>query len=292
MKKKTTPALVIHAGAGKQLGSHAREERARVSLLRIVDEAFDRLMKKMPAVEVVAWAVSELENDAQFNAGTGAKLQKDGNARLTASLMDGKNHRFSGVLNVEKIKNPIFVAKNLQFEKDRVLAGDGAMLYARAHGFGTYNPVTEETWSEWKRKSSGLTVRNASPMGTVGAVALDLHGDLAAATSTGGKGMEIVGRASDSGTVAGNYASKKCAISCTGVGEEIVEWALASRIVTRVDDAMTLQGAFRKTFKEFKQMGGRAGAIGVDFRGQVEVATTTPCILHAIRTPTQRRGYP
>ncbi len=104
--------------------------------------------------------------------------------------------------------------------------------------------------------------------------------------------MEIVGRVSDSATVAGNFASSSAAVSCTGVGEELVESAVAVKIVTRVDDGKSLEDAFKKTFTEFRKRKGRGAAIGVDKTGAVCVDFTTPCILHAIKTPDQESVYP
>ena len=291
MKRISLPALVIHAGAGKFLASKTKEARAREALRRIVDEAYARLARR-PALEVVIWAVAQMEDDPQFNAGTGAKLQSDGIARLTATLMDGEQHRFAGVVNIEEVKNPVLVAAELLKEKDRVLAGDGARAFARSRGFPKYNPVTEEAWSAWKRKLERRAQESAETFGTVGAVAVDRRGRTAAAASTGGKGMEYPGRVADTASIAGTYASKSAAVVASGVGEEIVELGLAHRIVTRVDDGRSLKDAFAETFKEVVRHGGRMGAIGVDDRGNVRVRTTTECILHAWRTPKERAGYP
>lgn len=230
-------------------------------------------------MKAVAWAVAALEDDPQFNAGTGAKLQADGAARLSASLMDGTARRFSGVVNVERVRNPILLAVRLQREEDRVLAGEGARAFARRQRVPDFDPITEERWSEWRKRSEGDRL-----YGTVGAVAVDRNGKMAAATSTGGKGMARPHRVGDTATVAGNYASAKAAVSATGFGEEIVDLALAVRIVTRVDDGASLREAFERTFREARRSGVRAGAIGVDAKGNVEVRTTTPCILHAVRT--------
>jgi L-asparaginase len=282
---KKLPALAIHAGAGNFPLSKGARQIAHESLSRIAAEAYIRL-RRGTALKAVAWAVSQLEDDPQFNAGTGGKLQSDGIARLTASIMDGFAPRFSGVMNIEQVKNPVLVAKKLLRFEDRVLTGQGARRFARQNDFRPYNPITDQSWQEW-REGKGKT-----KFGTVGAVAVDAKGRLAAATSTGGKGMELVGRVSDSATVAGNFASKSAAVSCTGLGEEIVEHALAARIVVRVDDGATLREAFQKTFREFKKLGFRAGAIGVDRSGHVEVAKTTPTILYVACTPSHVRGYP
>ncbi len=118
-------------------------------------------------------------------------------------------------------------------------------------------------------------------MGTVGCVALDANGKLAAATSTGGKGFEIPGRISDSATVAGNYVNAFCGVSLTGVGEDIVSNATAAKIVTRVTDGFTLERAFEKTFAELKPYDGFAGAIAIDKDGNLFHQDSHPSMVFA-----------
>ena len=115
----------------------------------------------------------------------------------------------------------------------------------------------------------------------MGCVALDQNGKLAAATSTGGKGFEIIGRISDSATVAGNFANRYCAVSCTGVGEDIVSNATAAKIVTRVTDGMKLEEAFDKTFTELKEVDGFAGAIAIDSNGNFFHQDSDPTMVFA-----------
>jgi len=171
------------------------------------------------------------------------------------------------------------------------VAAHGAIQYARREGFSVYNPVTEARRLEWEKQKGQDSIPHKS-FGTVGAVSLDTEGKLAAATSTGGKGMEVQGRVSDSATVAGTYASKKAAVSATGEGEEIVEMGLAVRIVTRVDDGKSLSYAFKRTFQEFQKNQFKIGAIGVDIKGKVAIHSTTACILHCAKTPKRLFGYP
>ncbi len=285
------PVLVIHAGAAELPANQMEADQARASLHRIAAETYERLQSES-ALDSVVWAVTQLEDDPQFNAGTGGKLQSDGVARLSAALMDGHRKRFSGVVNLEETKNPILVAKKLLEENDRVLASEGAQVYARAAKFPPYDPITEKSYSEWQAKAKRSPRSFREGHGTVGAVAVDRSGNLAAATSTGGKGVEIVGRVSDSATAAGTYASRLAAVSATGIGEEIVEHALATKIVTRVDDGLTLSEAMARTFSEFRNFGGRGGVIAVDAQGNFAVETSTPCILHAIATSKGVVGYP
>ncbi|MGL5888597.1 MAG: isoaspartyl peptidase/L-asparaginase, partial [Bacteroidia bacterium] len=121
----------------------------------------------------------------------------------------------------------------------------------------------------------------ASGTGTVGCVALDANGNIAAATSTGGKGFEIPGRISDSATTAGNYANQYCGVSCTGVGEDIVSAAVATKIVTRVTDGQPIAEAFAKTFNELKPYDGFAGAIAIDKNGNVFHQDSHPSMVFA-----------
>ena len=291
--EKNLAAIVIHGGAGPKLTNKIQEERVATSLKNIVRKSYEKLVNGESAIQVAVFAASMLEDDPQFNAGTGGKLQSDGVARLSCSLMDGFTSKFSGVINLESTKNPIQVAQKLLNEKDRVLSGEGAQKYARSQEFSNYNPITPESLAEWKDRKERNNVDELTQLtGTIGVVCVDLQGRTAAATSTGGKGMEIVGRVSDSATVAGNFASANAAVSCTGVGEELVESAVAVKIVTRVDDGASLEEAFKKTFSEFRNRKGRGAAIGVDKNGNVYVDFTTECILHAIKTHDIEKMYP
>ena len=160
-------------------------------------------------------------------------------------------------------------------EDDRVLGGDGANKYATKEGFTFFSTETEQ------RKKEYLSKKESLGRGTVGCVVLDRKGKLAAATSTGGKGFEIPGRVSDSATIAGNFANEHCAISCTGVGEDIVSSGLATKIVTRVTDGLSLAKSFNKSFDELKSFNGFAGAIGVSKNGDIFFSESHPKIVYA-----------
>lgn len=255
--------VIIHGGFFSESSQSNETKIAKQqALLRIAKASHDYL-KTHTAVETVVYAVSLLEDDELFNAGIGSQIQSDGKIRMSASLMDGTTQKFSGVINIEDVKNPIQVAQKLMPFDDRVLGGDGATNFARQNGFEEFSTEIPQRRAEYeaKLKSNGS--------GTVGAVAIDQHGKLAAATSTGGKGFEIPGRISDSATVAGNYANALCAVSLTGVGEDIVSNATAAKIVTRVTDGFSLPDAFAKTFEELKPYDGFAGAIAIDHNGNV-----------------------
>ena len=186
---------------------------------------------------------------------------------MSAALMDGVKNRFSGVINVQNIRFPIEAAALLSKEKNKVLSADQATEFCRKHGFDEHDPVTPARLQEYEQKCSGIH-------GTVGIVALDKKGSIIAGTSTGGIGHEIPGRVSDSPTVAGTYASSKAAVSCTGVGEQITQQAAAAKIVTRVEDGMSLHEAVSKTLMESNNFNYSFGLISLDADGQIEIGKT------------------
>src|SRR5688500_13056688 len=234
--------IIIHGGFFSEAGTTEGIKKAKQNALSDIVKKSYEFMEDHSALENVVYAVELLEDCDLFNAGIGSQIQRDGKIRMSASLMDGVSLKFSGVINIEDVKNPIRVAERLQSVKDLVLAGEGALQFAREEGFEFFNPETVQRRKEHQAKS-GLT-----RLGTVGCVALDLAGRLAVATSTGGKGFEMPGRVSDSATVAGNYANASCGVSCTGVGEDIVSGAVAAKIVTRVTDGIPLTEACATTF--------------------------------------------
>lgn len=234
-------------------------------------------LKEHTALQTVVYATSLLEDDELFNAGTGSQIQSDGKIRLSASLMDGKTQRFSGVINILDVKNPVQVADKLLGLDDRVLSGDNATAFARDYGFAYYNPETPMRRADYEQK-----LTDSIRLGTVGCVALDAEGNLAAATSTGGKGFEIPGRVSDSATVAGNYADAFAAVSCTGVGEDITSAAISAKVATRVADGFSLADAGTKTLSEMKSYNGFAGLIGLSAKGEIFHADTHPYMVWAL----------
>jgi L-asparaginase len=267
--------LIIHGGFFSESHTDPETKLAKQNALkRIASESFDYL-KTHTALETVVYAVSLLEDDELFNAGMGSQIQSDGKIRMSASLMDGSTQKMSGVINIEEVKNPIQVAEKLMEVDDRILGGEGATDFARNHGFEEFSTEIPQRRKEYNEKLA------STGTGTVGCVALDAHGKLAVATSTGGKGFEIPGRISDSATVAGNYANSICAVSCTGVGEDIVSGAVAAKIVTRVTDGFSLETAFAKTFEELRPYDGFAGAIAIDLNGNIFHQDSHPSMVFA-----------
>ncbi|MBG6235121.1 L-asparaginase [Pedobacter sp. CAN_A7] len=256
--------IIIHGGFFSESNKNQETKIAKQEALSAIVTEAHHFLQSHSAVETVVFAVSLLEDHPLFNAGLGSQIQSDGKVRLSASLMDGKTQHFSGVINIEDVKNPIQVAQRLSVLDDRVLSGEGALTFARAHGFSYFNPITDQRKAEYEEKRN-----QQNRQGTVGCVALDRDGFLAAGTSTGGKGYEIPCRVSDSATVAGNFANAHAAISCTGVGEDIVNTALATKIVTRVMDGSSLEAATVKSFAELATIDGFAGVIGITAAGEL-----------------------
>lgn len=266
--------IIIHGGVSTEHNDPGTKAGKQASIKEIVLKSFE-FLKSHTALQTAVFAISLLEDDEYYDAGTGSDIQRDGIIRMTAALMDGSSQKMAGVMNIEKVKNPIQVAEKLLQYDDRVLGGKGATDFARENGFPEFSTEIP------MRRNVFLTKQKSFGTGTVGCVVLDKTGKLAAATSTGGKGFEIPGRVSDSGTVAGNYANSFCGVSCTGVGEDIVSGAVAARIVTRVTDGFSIEKAFQKTFEELKPFDGFAGAIGIDGKGNIFHQNTHPTMVYA-----------
>ena len=268
--------VIIHGGFFSESNTNQATKKAKQDALADIVKKAHEYLNTHSALETVVFAVSLLEDDKLFNAGVGSQIQSDGKVRLSASLMDGNTQKFSGVINLEDVKNPIAVSAELLNYEDRVLSGEGALAFAREHEFDYFNPITPQRQAEYEEK-----LNQKNNVGTVGCVALDADGNLAAATSTGGKGFEIPCRVSDCATVAGNYANNFAGISCTGVGEDIVSCALAAKIVTRVTDGFTLKAACDKSFTELKPFDGFAGVVGISANGEMYHCDSHPYMVWA-----------
>ena len=267
-------SVIIHGGIKEFENLEGKEEDYQKALSEIVSESYE-MLKKKGARACVLTAVAALEDFELFNAGTGSRIQADGEIRMSASLMDGRKNIFSGVINIQYVKNPILVAAQLTSEKNSVLAGAPATRYARSHGFQNHNPFTQHRLREHQ---AGVSSRS----GTVGAVALDDEGAMFAATSTGGTGGEIPGRVSDSATVAGNYATPDMGISCTGMGEDIVNLCVAVRVSTRKLEGQSLEQAIKRTIEEGKELGYFFGLIAMDENGVMYADQTQGKTLYAV----------
>ncbi len=267
-----------------------RKTAIRAALHRIVAEVFPLLEEGAGAEEAVVAACRLLEDDENFNAGTGAVMQVDGRVRLSASLMNGTEQAFSGVINGNRLRNPIELAQFLQSQHDRVLASEGVDELARELGMPLWDNVTTRRLKEWiadrerdfpRDVASVAAESEDARSGTIGAVALDENGRICAGTSTGGRGFERIGRVSDSATPAGNYATAEAGVSATGVGEHILDEALSSKIVVRVVDGASLEDAVRRSMDEGIARSRSFGAIAVGQDGSVVWGKTSEILLAA-----------
>ena len=290
MSEQIQPKLIIHGGAGSSLKEKDGLGAIRQSLHEIVSEVYQLLLDGSSATQAVIQGCQLLENNPRFNAGTGSVLQSDGNIRMSASLMDGEKQKFSGVINVSRLKNPITLAEYLQNEDDRVLSDYGSAELLRELNIPIYDPLTDLRLNEWieerkenfSRKMAGVVAENEDARrGTIGVVALDQYGKISAATSTGGKGLERIGRVSDSAMPAGNYANKFAGVSCTGIGEDIIDECLAAKVVIRVTDGLSLAESMEKSIQEASDNKRDLGAIALDNQGNIVWGKTSEVLLAA-----------
>ena len=287
------PKLIIHGGAGGHIRSEKGEERVRQALHKVVKEVYELLANGGSAVDAVVLGCQLLENEPTFNAGTGSVLQSDGQIRMSAALMDGEKQRFSGIINVSRIRHPIELARFLQGEEDRVISDYGSHELLRELNVPAYDPLIEIRLQEWIQERdenfdkgmAGVVAEEAlvhePRKGTIGVVALDGMGKVAAGTSTGGKGLERIGRVSDSAMPAGNYADASAGVSCTGIGEDIMEECLAAKVVIRVTDGMSLPEAMEKSMAESRSRKRDFGAIAIAADGTICWGKTSEVILAA-----------
>lgn len=242
------PLLVIHGGAGvtRKSMTAAEETAARAALEQALRQGHAQLAAGKPALDAVTAALTVLEDDPHFNAGKGAVFTHDGKNELDASLMDGATLRAGAVAGVHRVKNPILLARAvMERSKHVMMAGEGAERFAQEAGVELVDPSyfrTEKRWQQLqdalKREAAGQAEVESEAIrhfGTVGAVALDAQGHLAAGTSTGGMTNKRYGRIGDSPIIgAGTYANAVCAVSGTGWGEFYIRTAAAHEICARV----------------------------------------------------------
>ena len=301
MESQVQPKLIIHGGAGSSLKGKEGVEAVRQLLFKVIEEVYALLLSGASATNAVVRGCQLLEDEPRFNAGTGSVLQSDGQIRMSAALMDGERSRFSGIINVSRVQHPIELAQTLQNSDDRVLSDYGAAELLRELQIKSYDPMTDLRLQEWMqerqsnfgKKMAGvvseqeLVEPKLARRGTIGVVALDSQGRLAAGTSTGGKGLERIGRVSDSAMPAGNYATAHAAVSCTGIGEDIIDECLAARIVVRVTDGLSLQDAMQRSLAEAQQHNRDLGAIALDAMGAIAWGKTSEVLLAAFHNGEQ-----
>jgi L-asparaginase / beta-aspartyl-peptidase len=295
--------LVVHGGAGTMDRSKMtpeREQEYRESLKGALAAGYEILKKGGSSVDATEAAVRVLEDDPHFNAGRGAVFTDAGTNELDAAIMDGKTLNAGAVANLRHIRNPISLARMLMDKSPRVttspkvgavlLAGEGPERFAKENGVELVDQkyfFTQERWDalqrvkEAEKKGGGgkkFIISDQDRHGTVGAVALDKNGNLAAATSTGGTTNKQAGRIGDSPIIgAGTYANNAtCAVSCTGDGEYFLRAVVAHEVSALMEyGGLKLPEAAQSALEKAKQLSGEGGLIAIDKNGNVALPFNT-----------------
>jgi L-asparaginase / beta-aspartyl-peptidase len=279
------PAIIVHGGAGAD-PAEGREE-LRAGVLAAALAGWRLLAAGSGALEAVETAVRALEDHPRFNAGRGAVLTTAGTVELDASIMEGDRLRCGAVAAVSRTANPITLARHiLQDGRHVLLAGEGALAFARAVGLPECDPEALVTDRQRRRHLERLVPRAMA--GTVGAVALDRRGTLAAGTSTGGVAGKLPGRVGDSALIGcGTYADSTLGgASCTGSGEAIIRVVLARRALDYLKEADDPDYAARVAVDLLVDEGaGDGGLILLDWRGRPGWAHSTPFMPVAWMSP-------
>ena len=299
MNKKFS--IAIHGGAGtlvKGLMTPEKEEQYKNALNDALEKGYEILEKSGSAMDAVEIAVNHLENSPLFNAGKGSVFTNDGIHEMDASIMDGKTLDAGAVSLITGIKNPVSLARDIMEKTDHVfLAGEGAMRFADSLGYSLETPeyfYDELRYQQWLSIKDSDTfqldhsVKKDGKFGTVGAVACDKQGNIAAATSTGGMTNKRWGRVGDSPMIgAGNYANNKtCAVSCTGSGEFFIKGVVAYDVSCLMEyKGMSLKDAASEVInKRVLEIGGDGGLIAVDSEGNIAMPFNTEGMYRAYKT--------
>lgn len=290
--QKPRLAFMIHGGAGTiRRGSMTaeKEKQYRAKLEEALMAGYKALQAGKTGVDAVEIAINILEDSPLFNAGKGAVFNHEGKNELDASIMNGKNLSAGAVAGLHRIKNPITLARAVMERSPHVMMiGDGAEQFAKEQNITLVDEKyfwTQERWDalqqilkeEKEKKVSGRYADEPyNKFGTVGAVALDKNGDLAAGTSTGGMTNKKFGRVGDSPIIgAGTYANdNSCAVSGTGWGEFFIRLSVAREIATQIEyRALPIQDAVDLVIKQkLQKMGGDGGVIAVDRYGNMGIS--------------------
>ena len=286
-------AIAIHAGAGTIERSNLGEEQEtqiRAALEKAVRAGHEILESGGTSLDAIVRAVTLLENTPFFNAGKGAVFNSAGKNELDASIMDGSDLNAGAVAGVHNIRNPILLARKVMTDSRHVmLGGKGAETFARENDIEFADDAYFRTDYRWQqlekaraREVSSAAYLSETPdqwFSTVGAVAVDSSGNLAAATSTGGMTNKRWGRIGDSPIIgAGTYAdNRSCAVSATGHGEYFIRATVARDICSRVQyQGISLQEAADTVVKEvLVEMGGSGGIISIDATGNIAMPFNT-----------------
>jgi len=289
---RRVPSIIVHGGAGAAV---ANADEFRPGMRAAVSAGWAVLAGGGRALDAVEAAVRSLEDDERFNAGRGSVLTEDGTVEMDASIMEGDRLGCGAVAAVSRVANPVTLARRvLDDGRQILLVTHGAHAFARAAGLPECDPaslITERQrrrLAEHRAATPGKTPSGALP-GTVGATALDRHGTVAAATSTGGMMGKRAGRVGDSALIGcGTYADSSLGgVSCTGDGEAIIRVVLARRALEYLKEADDPDYAAKVSVDLMVEEGrGEGGLIVVDWRGRLGYAHSTPLMPVGWMTPT------
>ena len=296
-----TFSIAIHGGAGtlvKGLMTPELEAEYKLALKIARDKGYEVLERGGSALDAVEVAVKLLENSPLFNAGKGSVFTNEGTHEMDASIMEGKTLEAGAVSLITGIKNPVSLARDVMEKSYHVfLAGDGAMKFAKGLGYKLESPeyfYDEVRYKQWQgiKDSDNFqldhSVKKDGKFGTVGAVACDQFGNIAAATSTGGMTNKKWGRVGDSPMVgAGVYANNKtCAVSCTGSGEFFIRGVVAYDVSCLMEHkGLSLKDASNEVIhKRILDIKGDGGLIAVDAKGNIAMPFNTEGMYRAFKT--------
>lgn len=294
-------ALALHGGAGTILRSAMTPEKEAAytaALRQALDAGYAVLERGGSALDAVEQTVIVLEDCPLFNAGRGSVFTADGRHEMDASIMEGRGRQAGAVAMVRGVRNPISLARHVMEHSGHVmLAGEGAMEYARAQGFRFederyfYDAFRYDQWQQVRGSDTfqlDHTARKDEKFGTVGAVALDRSGGIAAATSTGGMTNKRFGRVGDSPVIgAGTYASNAtCAVSCTGSGEFFLRGVVAYDVSCLMEyKGLGLEAACRTVVHDrLLQIGGDGGLVALSPSGEIAMVFNTDGMYRACRS--------
>jgi len=286
------PAIAVHGGSGtipSSIQDSSIKKKYFNALRQALEEGYSLLNNDVPALEAVTKTVCILEDCELFNAGKGSVFTAKGDHEMDAAIMEGKDLKAGAVAGIQGIKNPILLAKDVMQETDFVfLAGSEAMEFANRQNYELMPDsyfFTQLRYDQWTKIRGSEEVKldhsaDEDPHhSTVGAVAADNEGNVAAATSTGGMTNKAWGRVGDSPLIgAGTYANNKtCAISCTGHGEYFIRGVAAYDVSCLMEyKNMSLEEAANEVvFKRLKTLGGEGGLIAVDAYGNLSLPFNT-----------------
>ena len=289
-----TFGIVVHGGAGvMQNLSNEKQNQIKSKIKESINAGYQILENGGSSIDAVEAAVVVLEDSSLFNAGKGSVYTSDEKQEMDASIMSGKDRSIGAVASVSNIKNPIKLARKVADQTEHVLlVGEGAKSFARSVNQEIVPDEYFFSKENLKRvrkikQSAAVEKISMNKIGTVGAVAIDINGNLAAATSTGGMTNKMPGRVGDSPIPgSGSWAQNNvCAVSSTGHGEYFIKYQVAKEVCNRIQFLNAdIETAAKEIIDELDEIGGAGGVIAIDFNGKIAMPFNTPGMIRGNKT--------